>query len=86
MSTSKLAAYLDEHGRHDTATLIETREKAVRNAIQEQNNQVAAGAIGKSPAPAGQAFHCAVTYDGDAAETCLRAAAKTREKSPLFCQ
>jgi HAE1 family hydrophobic/amphiphilic exporter-1 len=28
----------------------------VRNAIQEQNNQVAAGAIGKSPAPAGQAF------------------------------
>ncbi len=28
----------------------------VRNAIQEQNNQVAAGAIGKAPAPAGQAF------------------------------
>jgi HAE1 family hydrophobic/amphiphilic exporter-1 len=28
----------------------------VRNAIQEQNNQVAAGAIGQAPAPAGQAF------------------------------
>ncbi len=28
----------------------------VENAIQEQNKQVAAGAIGKAPAPAGQAF------------------------------
>ena len=28
----------------------------VRNAIQEQNQQVAAGAIGQAPAPAGQAF------------------------------
>ncbi len=29
----------------------------VRDAIQEQNQQVAVGAIGQAPAPAGQAFH-----------------------------